>query len=70
MNYADPADEASAREQHLIEVALANRPAPEITFTGFCHWCEDSIDKGHYCSPECREDDEKDKRAKQQRRLQ
>lgn len=67
MNYADISDEAAAREQHMIDVALANRQHPSMPFTGACYWCDDNIEKGNYCCAECREDDEKDKRAKQQR---
>jgi len=37
MNFPDAADEAAAREQQLIEVALVNRPKPSMTFTGVCH---------------------------------
>lgn len=32
MNYADISDEAAAREQHMIEVALANRQHPSMPF--------------------------------------
>lgn len=54
--YADQLDEAAAREQQMIEIALANRPAPKMTFTGECHWCEEPIATGQFCSPECRDD--------------
>lgn len=59
MNFPDAADEAAAREQQLIEVALANRPLPQMTYTGECHYCEEPIDKGHFCSDECRTDHER-----------
>lgn len=59
MNFPDAADEAAAREQQLIEVALANRPRPAVEFTGKCHYCEESISKGHFCSDECRADHER-----------
>lgn len=67
MNFPDAADEAAAREQQLIEVALANRPLPQMIYTGECHWCEELIDKGHYCDAECREDHVKYLRAQSQR---
>lgn len=67
MNFPDAADEAAAREQQLIEVALANRPRPEVEFTGKCHYCDETISKGHYCSAECRQDDERARWAAKQR---
>ncbi|AUY27153.1 hypothetical protein [Mixta calida] len=69
MNFADPIDEAAEREQQLIAVALANRPAPSVEFTGKCHYCEEEISKGHYCSAECREDHSRVVWAEKQRRL-
>ena len=65
MNHADPIDEAAEREQQMIEVALANRPKPTIEFTGQCHYCEEAISKGSFCSKECNEDYQKVERAKQ-----
>ncbi len=67
MNFPDIADEAAEREQQLIEVALANRPKPQMVYTGECHWCEEPISKGHYCDASCREDHEKFIRAQSQR---
>lgn len=67
MNFPDIADEAAAREQQLIEVALANRPLPQMTYTGECHYCEEPIDKGRFCSAECRIDHERVLWAKKQR---
>lgn len=67
MNFPDPADEAAEREQQLIEVALANRPKPQMVYTGECHWCEEPISKGHYCDASCREDHEKFISAQSQR---
>ncbi|MEI2684258.1 hypothetical protein [Erwinia aphidicola] len=69
MNFADPIDEAAAREQQLIEVALANRKTPDITFSGNCHYCEDEIEKGCFCSSECRSDYERALWAKKNRKL-
>ena len=69
MNFPDAADEAAEREQQMIEVAIANRPLPQMTYTGECHYCEEPIDKGHFCSHECREDSEKLARASMYRRI-
>lgn len=69
MNFLDPADESAEREQQLIEIALANRPAPQMTYTGECHYCEEPIAKGHFCSDECRCDHEKMVWAESQRRV-
>lgn len=71
MNFADPIDEAAAREQQLIEVALANRKAPEppspVCKNADCG--ELSHPGTSYCCAECREDSEKWQRAIQQRRV-
>ena len=67
MNFPDIADEAAEREQQLIEVALANRPKPQMVYTGECHWCEEPIDKGNFCSGECRIDHERMVWAQKQR---
>lgn len=67
MNFADPIDEAAQREQQLIDVALANRPRPAVEFTGKCHYCEETISKGHYCDAGCREDHERVQWAQKQR---
>lgn len=70
MNFADPIDEAAAREQQMIELALANRhSAPHMVYTGECHWCEEPISKGHYCDGECRHDHEVFIWAQQQKRI-
>jgi len=69
MNFADPADEAAARQQIDIDVALANRKAPEpVSATCLNGDCGEPSQPGtSYCCPECREDDERWKRAKSQR---
>jgi len=61
----DIADDASHLEMLNVEIALANRPKPAIGFTGKCHYCEESISKGSFCSKECGEDYQKVERAKQ-----
>lgn len=60
----DIADEAADLTQQMIDVALANRPKTAIEFTGKCHYCEEPIDNGRYCTVECRDDGEKIERAK------
>ncbi|WP_034948061.1 hypothetical protein [Erwinia oleae] len=67
--YADPIDEAAARSEQMIAVALANRARPQMAFTGECHYCEEAIESGHFCSADCREDHERMVRAEQQRKL-
>lgn len=69
MTHPDPIDEAAEREQQMIEIALANRKRPEMQFTGTCYNCEESVDKGFFCCPECRTDYERIERAKQHRRV-
>lgn len=68
MNHPDPIDEASEREQQMIEIALANRKKPTFVFTGKCSWCEESIAAGQYCNSDCRDDHEHYQWAQQQRR--
>lgn len=69
MNFPDAADEAAAREQQLIEVALANRTHATMQFKGVCYYCEEAVPAGCFCSAECREDHERVERAKQQRKV-
>ena len=66
---ADILDTAAELQQHMIEQALANRNKPSMVYTGECHYCEEPIDKGHFCSDECRCDHEKMVWAQKQRRL-
>jgi hypothetical protein len=37
--------------------------------TGACYNCEESVDKGFFCCPECRTDYERIERAKQHRKV-
>lgn len=69
MTHPDPIDEAAEREQQMIEIALANRKRPEMKFTGACYNCEESVDKGLFCCPECCEDYQRIERAKQHRKV-
>ena len=61
---SDIVDDAAEAIEQMVEVALANRPKTVIEFTGKCHYCEETIDKGRYCTVECRDDGEKIERAK------
>lgn len=65
----DIADEAAALVLQMIEVALANRERPTMTFTGACHYCEEKVDKGFFCCPECKDDYERIERAQQHRKV-
>ncbi len=54
---ADILDDAADYEQHMIDVALANRKLPKFTFTGKCENCGEIITRGSFCpGGECRED--------------
>ncbi|WP_277976371.1 hypothetical protein [Pantoea endophytica] len=68
MTHPDPIDAASELELQMIELALAYRQRVTATLTGKCLWCDEPIDKGHYCDTECRSDHEKDLRAIKHRR--
>lgn len=63
----DEIDAAAELEILNVEIALKNRQRPAIEFTGQCHYCEETISKGHYCSAECRQDDERARWAAKQR---
>jgi len=65
----DIADEAAALVLQMIEVALANRERPTMTFTGACHYCEEKVDKGFFCCPKCKDDYERIERAHQHRKV-
>lgn len=67
--HAGDIDNAAELEMLNMEIALANWPKPNMTFTGICHNCEKSVHKGFFCSPECCEDYERIERAKQHRRI-
>jgi hypothetical protein len=66
---ADILDEDAEHTQHMIDLALANRNKPQMQFTGECHYCEEKVSTGFFCSPECCQDFEKVERAKQHRRV-
>ncbi|OON34767.1 hypothetical protein BTJ39_23165 [Izhakiella australiensis] len=67
MNFADPIDEAVARQQQTIEIALANRTRTPLIYTGECHWCRETISTGAYCDSDCRDDHQQYLRAQSQR---
>lgn len=66
---SDELDQAAALEELERNIALANRKRPEMQFTGACYNCEESVDKGFFCCPECCEDFQRIERAKQHRRV-
>lgn len=68
-NFADPVDEAAARQQQMIDNALANRQRPKMVYTGECHYCESPIDSGHFCDADCRKDHETMVWAESQRQI-
>jgi len=64
---SDELDQASELEMLNMQIALANRQKPTMIFTGACHYCEEKVDKGFFCCPECREDYERVQWAQKQR---
>lgn len=66
---SDELDQAAALEELERTIALANRKRPEMEFKGACYNCEESVDKGFFCCPECRTDYERIERAKQHRKV-
>lgn len=65
---SDELDQASELEMLNTQIALANRQRPTMTFTGECHYCEEKVDKGFFCCPECKDDYERIERAAKHRR--
>ncbi|MBY4887759.1 MULTISPECIES: hypothetical protein [unclassified Pantoea] len=65
---SDELDQASELEMLNTQIALANRQRPTMTFTGACHYCEEKVDKGFFCCPECKDDYERIERAAKHRR--
>lgn len=65
MHNPDILDDPAELEQQIIEIALANRPKPTMTYTGLCHNgdCGEKIAKGFFCCPERRENFEHIERA-------
>lgn len=66
---SDELDQASELEMLNTQIALANRKRPTMTFTGACHYCEERVDKGFFCCPECKDDYERIERAERHRRV-
>lgn len=48
-------DEGKFRDYSLARQRAKNQP---LKFTGCCIYCGEHIDRGRYCSAECREDGE------------
>lgn len=69
--HADDIDNAAELEMLNIEIALANRPRPTMTFTGTCQNGDsgEMLEKGFFCCPECRTDYERIERAKHHRKV-
>jgi len=66
---SDELDQAAALEELERTIALANRKRPEMQFNGACYNYEESVDKGFFCCSECREDYERNERAKHHRKV-
>jgi hypothetical protein len=54
-------DKATEREEQDRSLTLKHRK-PQLPFIGACHNCSEPIDRGSFCSPECREDAEQRER--------
>jgi len=61
---SDLFDQASALEQHTLEVALTHRK-PSLPYVGKCHWCSSPVPaNAHFCDHDCRADYEKNLRIR------
>ncbi|MDE9540221.1 hypothetical protein [Xenorhabdus bovienii] len=59
----DIIDTANDLNELNISHALQNRPPPLTSINGMCRWCEtEPATKGAFCSRECGEDYERDRR--------
>lgn len=56
MTHADPLDAAAEQADLLLQVALQNRPRPQLQYTGKCHYCFDDVFSGHFCGADCSHD--------------
>lgn len=68
---SDEADVAFQFTQLQLEAAKALRKPEGLPFTGFCHNCEEPLEKPHrYCDVDCRDDhDLRRERSVQNRRF-
>ena len=57
-----------ATDQEMMDRDLAIKAAraqnQPMKFTGHCKYCEEHIDRGHFCNAECREDFEQMQKMK------
>jgi hypothetical protein len=60
---ADDIDRANDQAQAILELQLRQRK-PTLPHNGKCHFCEDDITTGAFCSAECRDDFEKQEQAR------
>lgn len=51
----DESDQATDQEIKSRDIALSKR-MKVIPYIGACHNCSEPLDRGVFCSPECRED--------------
>jgi hypothetical protein len=57
---ADDVDRATANAELALEAALQHRK-PTLPSTGYCYYCSDDVHVGaRFCSPECRDDYERE----------
>lgn len=54
----DIADQAQIEIERDIENSLSKIKIQSSNETGFCHYCSDPIEKGHFCDSGCRDDSE------------
>ncbi|HCU64573.1 MAG TPA: hypothetical protein DF774_02305 [Rheinheimera sp.] len=53
---SDLFDQASALEQHMLDVALTHRK-PSLKPIGKCYWCETPVPApAQFCDADCRDD--------------
>lgn len=61
---ADEIDRANDQAQHILDMQLLRRK-PTLKPMGRCHFCDDELRFGIFCSGDCRDDYEKEQRAKE-----
>lgn len=60
----DIADKANDTMQMNLEVALTHRKQGDLQPMGRCYNCDELIENGAFCDPDCRDDYEKRERMK------
>lgn len=61
---ADDIDRANDQAQQILDMQLRARK-PILQPKGQCHFCDDELRFGVFCTAECRDDYEKEQRAKE-----